>query len=278
MPIHIIIGYGDWGRKIANFLVNQKFFKKIYIKNSSKFFEIYPKYKNLGEGTFKNELNKIDTAHICSPVQTHLKYFKILHTKNVILEKPIVLSSAQLKIFKKIYKKKRAKTLVNYTDLLNKKVVNLKKIIKKKKITKINLIYVKKKKKYYNRFDFFNDWLDHPLSIVLFLFGKFKKYKLLFKLEKANKKYFNGELNINFKFTSIFVNILISNIKKNDERSMYIQSKNLNYKVDLRKNNSFKGIYNQLLTKNKNPSFQNLKFYEKILLEKEKIIKEIKKL
>ena len=276
MQIHIIIGYGDWGRKIANFLINQKFFKKIYIKNSSNFFEIYPKYKVLNKKLFSKVLKDIDTAHICSPVQTHLRYYKILHSKKVILEKPIVSSKKQFKNFKDIYKTKKNKTLVNYTDLFNKKVINLKKIINKNNNTNINLVYIKKKKKYYNKFDFFNDWLDHPLSIVLFLLGNFRKCKIFFKLKKTKKKYYEGELNINFNFKKVSINILISNMRKNDERNMYIKTKNLNYKINLRKNNSFADVYNELLTKKKGLLFQNLKFHEKVFLKKENIINKIK--
>lgn len=276
MQIHIIIGYGDWGRKIANFLVNQKLFKKIYIKNSSNFFEIYPKYKVLNKKLFRKVLKKIDSAHICSPVKTHLKYYKILHTKKVILEKPIVSSRSQFKNFKDIYKKKKIKTLVNYTDLFNKKVIKLKKIINQNNNTNIRLVYVKKKKKYYNKLDFFNDWLDHPLSIVLFLLGNFRKFKIFFKLKKTKKKYYEGELNINFNFKKTFINILISNIRKNEERNIYVKTKKSNFRINLKKNNSFKNIYNELLTKKKSLLFQNLKFHEKIFLKKEKIINKIK--
>lgn len=276
MPIHIIIGYGDWGRKIANFLVNQKFFKKIYIKKSSDFFEIYPKYKILNKKLFRKILNNIDTAHICSPAQTHLKYYKILHTKKVILEKPIVSSKNQFKNFKSIFKAKKNKVLVNYTDLFNKKVINLKKILKKNNNSVLDLVYVKKKKKYYNKFDFFNDWLDHPLSIVLFLLGNFSKYKISSKLKKTKKKYYKGELIINFNFKKIFINILISNMRKKDERNLYIKTKNSNFKIDLRKNNSFKDIYNELLSEKKSLPFQDFKFHKKIFYEKEKIINKIK--
>lgn len=276
MPIHIIIGYGDWGRKIANFLVNQKFFKKIYIKNSSNFFEIYPKYKVLNNKLFRKVLNNIDTAHICSPAQTHLKFYKILYAKKIILEKPIVSSKNQFKKFKDIYRTKKTKTLVNYTDLFNKRVISLKKIIKKKNNLNINLVYVKKNKKYYKKFDFFNDWLDHPLSIVLFLCGNLSKYKISFKLKKTKKKYYEGELNIIFNFKKIFINIFISNMRRTDERNMYIKTKNSNFKIDLRKNNSFKAVYNELVSNKKNLLFQKLNFHEKIFLEKEKIINKIK--
>lgn len=278
MPIHIIIGYGDWGRKIANFLVYQNFFKKIYIKNSTNFFEIYPKYKVLNNKTFSKVLNNIDTAHICSSAQSHLKYYKILYAKKVILEKPIVSSKSQFKNFKDIYKSKKTKTLVNYTDLFNKRVTSLKKIIKKKNNLNINLVYIKKNKKYYNKFDFFNDWLDHPLSIVLFLCGNLSNYKISFKLKKTKKKYYEGELNINFNFKKVFINILISNMRKKDERNMYIKTKNSNFKINLRKNNSFKAVYNELVSNKKNLLFQKLKFHEKIFLEKEKIINKIKNL
>ena len=65
-------------------------------------------------------------------------------------------------------------------------------------------------------------------------------------------------------------------MRKNDERNMYIKTKNLNYKINLRKNNSFADVYNELLTKKKGLLFQNLKFHEKVFLKKENIINKIK--
>ena len=40
-------------------------------------------------------------------------------------------------------------------------------------------------------------------------------------------------------------------MRKKDERNLYIKTKNSNFKIDLRKNNFFKDILNELLSRKK---------------------------
>ena len=42
---HIIIGYGAWAKKIIDFLIKNKLFKKIIVVRRKKQFIIYPNYK-----------------------------------------------------------------------------------------------------------------------------------------------------------------------------------------------------------------------------------------
>lgn len=278
MPSHLIIGYSDWGKKIASFLIKQKIYNKIYIINTKEFFEIYPKYKILKRKNFIKESSKINTVHICSSVKTHLKYYKLFQNKNLIIEKPIVDNLKELDKFKRIYQKKKQKTLVNYTDLFSDKLKKLKRRDILKNIKQINLFYSKKSKIYSNKIDFFNDWLDHPLSIVLFLFGKINNNKIFIQTEKSKTSKFKGTLNILYYFRKIKIKISISNFKKRDQRLITIKDNFKSYNINLKNKNSFKNIYSNLLKKKVNLSHQNLKFHEKIFREKQIIIDKIKKL
>lgn len=278
MPNHLIIGYSDWGKKIASFLIKQKFFNKIYIINTKKFFEIYPNYKIIKRKSFKKKINKINTVHICSTVKTHLKYYKLFQNKNLIIEKPIVNNIKEFNKFKEIYQRKRKKTLVNYTDLFNDKIIKLKKKNILNSLKQINLFYSKKSKIYFNKIDFFNDWLDHPLSVVLFLFGKLDNNKIFFQKKEGKTKRFKGSLNLLYNFKKIKIKISISNSKKKDQRLMVIKDNLKSYNINLKNNDSFKKIYSNLLKKKVNLSHQNLQFHEKIFKEKQSILKKIKKL
>lgn len=278
MPNHLIIGYSDWGKKIASFLIKQKLFNKIYIINTKKFFEIYPKYKLINKKSFKKESSKINTVHICSSVKTHLKYFKLFQNKDLIIEKPIVEDLKELNKFKRIYRHKRKKTLVNYTDLFNNSITKLKKTNILKNLKQINLFYAKKSKIYFNKIDFFNDWLDHPLSIILFLFGKFNNNKIIIQKKKSKTKKFEGTLNLIYQFKKIKINISISNLKKKDQRLMIIETNSKSFNINLKNNDSFGKIYIYLLKRKVNLLHQNLIFHEKIFKEKRRILNKIKKL
>ena len=128
MPSHLVIGYSDWGRKLLIFLL-KKIFCKIYIVNSKKFFEIFSKNKLLNKKKIKKKTKEINTIHICSSVKTHLKYFVIFKTKIFIIEMPIVDKLKKISNFKKIFRKNKKKSLVNYTDLFNDNLSKLKKKI-----------------------------------------------------------------------------------------------------------------------------------------------------
>jgi len=278
MPSHLVIGYSDWGKKITNFLIKKKYFSKIYIVNSKKFFEIFPKYKLLNKKKFKNKTKEINTIHICSSVKTHLKYFELFKNKNLIIEKPIVDSLKQLSRFKKIFRKKRKKSLVNYTDLFNDNLTKLKKKSFFNNSKQLNLTYSKKSKVYYNKIDFFNDWLDHPLSIILYLFGKLNNNGIHVYIKKNKLKKFEGFLKLKYIYKNIKINVIISNIEKKEHRLISILNNKKTKTINLKKNNSFEKIYNQLLKENKKLSHQNLIFHAKIFKEKRKIINKIKNL
>ena len=68
--------------------------------------------------------------------------------------------------------------------------------------------------KYYTNFKVFLSFYNYcslfqKISYFIFLLGNFRKCKIFFKLKKTKKKYYEGELNINFNFKKVSINILI---------------------------------------------------------------------
>ena len=111
-------------------------------------------------------------------MESHFKYLKkFKHLKKVIVEKPIVKKKTELNLIKKIYKKRYL--IVNYIDTFNPIINKANSLLKKNKFNKIVLNYSKKENFYKKKYDFANEWLDHPLSLILLFFKiwKIRNYK-----------------------------------------------------------------------------------------------------
>ena len=65
--------------------------------------------------------------------------------------------------------------MVNYIDLFNPQISKVIKLTKINKNKQISLFYSNNAQKYKKKFELINVWLDHPLSIILFLFKRFFK-------------------------------------------------------------------------------------------------------
>ncbi len=135
------------------------------------------------------------------------------------------------------------------------------------------------------------DWLEHPLSLTLFLFKKFGKFKVLKKIsvKKENKFLEKVEIEFTYKKTLVVIRINLQNRKK---RNIYFfKKKKLIFFADLRKNKIIKNQKNimnkssvnsiELLYKSgfstKRVFFQSLDFYKKVLRQRVNIMKSIKK-
>ena len=172
----LIIGYGKWAKKILNVIKKSKLFDKIYItsrrnsfifkKNFKRTIKILPRY------------NKIDILHVCSPITTHYKYLKkFLNHKCLIVEKPFLKSlNEMVKIHKKI-NKKNCRVIVNYIDLYN-PIVNILKNKLKNKYSTVIFEYSDPKVYFKKKYLCIEDWIEHPLSLILFLFKKFTKFRI----------------------------------------------------------------------------------------------------
>jgi hypothetical protein len=285
MKYHLIIGFGKWSKKNLDYLKNKKKLKNIIIKTRDKF--IYPDLKVLSEVDNNKIIKNIDTMHICTPVESHFKYLKkFKHLKKVIVEKPIVKKKTEFNLIKNIYKKRFF--IVNYIDTFSPIINKAESFLKKNKFNKIVLNYSKKKNFYKKKYDFANEWLDHPLSLILLFFKKFGKLEI--KKHKVNKKgkLYNQTIIIKYKYLKFEIIVNLNNSNNIQRNIQFFNNKNIytfhfyknsiyknNLKIFQSKLNSFDIFYKMIKTNKKNP-LQNFNTHEKIFLEKEKIIKKLK--
>ena len=282
---HIIIGYGNWAKKIIKFLKRNNFFSRIVVVTRKKQFFILPKYKKIDRKDLNNIFLKAKSVHICSNNQSHFSYMKkfVLLNKNIIVEKPFINSQKELQNINKIIKKNKKKILVNYTDLFNPFFSRIKKIFNNNLNNKIylNVTYSKHDKKFKKKYQCINEWLDHPLSIILELFKSFPKFKIISFKSMYRNKIMNEELEVQYKLKNISISFLITNMNKK-KRIVSIKTLKKNYFFDLNshliKNNtsSFYNLYKNLNKINKSENLFDLSFHKKIFKEKLKIIKKLK--
>jgi len=282
---HIIIGYGKWAKKIIQFLKRNNFFSRIVVVTRKKQFFILPKYKKIDRKDLKKFFLKAKSVHICSNNQSHFSYIKkfVILNKNIIVEKPFINSQKELQNINKIIKKNKKKILVNYTDLFNPFFPKIKKIFNNNLNNRIylNVIYSKHDKKFKKKYQCINEWLDHPLSIIIELFKSFPKFKIISFKSIYRNKIMNEELEVQYKLKNISISFLITNMNKK-KRIVSIKTLKKNYFFDLNshliKNNksSFYNLYKNLNNINKSESVFDLSFHKKIFKEKLKIIKKLK--
>ena len=282
---HIIIGYGNWAKKIIKFLKRNNFFSRIIVVTRKKQFFILPKYKKIDRKDLSNIFLKAKSVHICSNNQSHFSYIKkfIFLNKNIIVEKPLINSQKEHQNINKIIKKNKKKILVNYTDLFNPFFPIIKKIFNSNLKNKIhlNIIYSKYDKKFKKKYQCINEWLDHPLSIILELFKFIPKFKIINFQSSYKNKITNEEMEVRYRSKNIIINFVITNMSKK-KRILSIKTLKKNYFFDLNnrsiKNDksSFYNLYKNLNKNNIPKNLFDLSFHKKIFKEKLKIIKQLK--
>ena len=278
----LIFGYGKWAKKIVNFLKEYKVFDEVYIKTSSKFFKIYPRKKLIRIENFKNIIKTFKYFHICTPEKSHYEIVKINNLNNVklIIEKPLVKNKIELKKIKPFFNSN--KIIVNYIDLYNPKLLRITRKIEK--ISNLNIEFGNKTS-FKNKNECLNEWLDHPLSVILFLFKKFGKFQLINCTHcKVKNKYYEI-LHLKYIIKNVSVNIKINN--KFPDSNRVISTKNKSKINEYNFNSKIKDKGKNLLNKNnlnflyrdlksvKNNLFQKFNFHQKIFEEKQKIIMKI---
>ena len=196
MKSHLIIGFGEWAKKNLNYLINKNYFSQIYIKNR-KNYKDFNTNRIIKKNKLQDVLKKIDSVHICTPLKNHFYYLKKFFFLNkIIIEKPIFNRIDQFKIFSK--KTKQQYIIVNYIDLFNPLIQKIKKYIVGQKIKKIILNYSSQNKFFKPSYNFSNEWLDHPLSLILYFFKKFPKSKVFLDIKIKKKKLINRSIQINY--------------------------------------------------------------------------------
>ena len=282
MNYHLIIGYGKWSKKNLKYLKNKKIFDKIIIKNRKKYFFFHNKkpIQNL----FKNEvLKKIKSVHICTPINKHFDHLKkYSHFEKTIVEKPFLKKLNELNKVKKIYKNRFF--WVNYIDTFSPLIDKIKKSLKKRDINQINLNYSKINKYYKYKNEFALEWLDHPLSLILFFFKKFPKMNIKKCIIRKKSNSYNQQIIINYSFREYKVNINLNCSSKVQRNFQIIRKKNIEtfhfYKnsIFLNKKKTFKSkknsfdIFYNLLKKKSGNAAQNFDFHKKIIKERNRIL------
>jgi len=202
----LIIGYGKWGKKIIKNLINTKIYNDIFIKTRNSYYK-YDFKLNDKKKFLENPKKKYDRVHIGVPTDQHYSVLKkYLNIKNLSIEKPLF---NDLKYFKKINKKF---IKVNYIDLYNPITKFIFKYIKEKKITSIHLNYCGKDY-FKNQYFFLDEWLDHPLSLLLSTYNPIQLKKI--KTSKINKIEKKNIFEALLKYKDINIKITIkSNLAK----------------------------------------------------------------
>jgi hypothetical protein len=283
----LIIGYGKWARKILYFVQKNNLFKNIYIKNKNQSYIFINNYlkkiKNLPP------YQTIDLVHVCSPVATHYKYLKIFAGhKNLIIEKPFLKNLNQLRLAKKLLSNKK-NPVVNYIDLYNPLMSMLQKKIKNK-CSKIILEYSNTSSLFKKKYLCAEDWLEHPLSVILLLFKKFTKFHVLHKTFVNKKNKFFERIEIEYVIQQIKIIIRI-NINNKSSRKIYVyNSKDLKFIFNLKINkiiskgkiitnkisdDSLHNLYKSMIIKKK-IIIKSMLFYEKITKERISIMKNLR--
>ena len=281
----LIIGYGKWGKKIFNYFLKTNYFNNIYIKRLNKNYIYCKKRKKLIKINDNAIPKNIDIAHICSPVKTHyLLYKKFKKIKNLSIEKPLFDKKKQYNFFKKQHFIK-----VNYIDLYNPITKHFFSNLNFKENQKIFLNYSSKENFFEKQVDFLNDWLDHPLSVLLQMpkVDRFEQVDSIIKRQSKTKyNYFFMRLKIKKTLVDISINKTLRKkrefiILKNSKKIKYNLLKNqifINNKLNTTFNYSaFDNFFFKSKNFKTNIKFKEMKFHKKIFELKRDIINIIKK-
>ena len=222
-----LIGYGKYGKKYFNNIINDKKFKIIKVL----------KKRNLKSKLFTNNkkkffaIKKIDLYIIATPTITHFEYLDIIMRKNkhVIVEKPLVKTKEEFIKFKNNLKKFKKTILINHTDLYFKTLIKLKEKIKTiGAIKSVELTYGKKDPYFFRDIKDssdlpFYEWLPHPLAIIRDFFKNLKFNKTIKNKQIRNGKLIIQNLIIIFTGKKFNIKIFFSNNYKCKKRNLIIR-------------------------------------------------------
>ena len=248
----LLIGHGNMGRKFVHEIKkNKQFNLKNIITTSNK---SLIKFDN------------IDLIIICSPINTHYKYLlrAMSLNKDIIVEKPIVKDLGELKKLIKINKLYKRKILIHHNDVIN--LENQKSFINKKKLKKIKMIYGKKDKKQKATLPHL-DWLPHPLSVIIYFFGKPNKFKILDYRRIIKNNLIKEDLKLAFDFEKNSVYLDFSNNISNPSKKIFFIKKNKMKKIydgyNKKNQRSIKHLLNKYIKSNKiNDVNSNIETYK----------------
>tara|TARA_B100000780_G_C21127007_1_gene457878 strand:+ start:22597 stop:23454 length:858 start_codon:yes stop_codon:yes gene_type:complete len=202
---------------------------------------------------------KIDYLVICSPTHMHFRHIikGLASGANVIVEKPPLLNSENLKKINIYEKKYNKKCYCIFQLRVNKKIINLKKKIDKEKNKKFEV------KIFYNTFRgdwYFKSWKNdkklsgglavnigiHFFDILLWMFGSVKLFKLYRNTQNETKGILNFE-KANTQWLLSTKKLSKKSFKDNFIRYMKVNGKKINFDKfdDLHYENYKKIIYDK---------------------------------
>ena len=177
-----IIGVGNWGKNLVRDFSKISDIKKCTsrgnIQNIKWLKKNYPsiEYVSNQKEIFNDE--EINAVIISTPIKTHYALVKqaLLSKKHVFVEKPISSTLSKAEELIKIAKKNNLLLFVGQIFIFNEILKKIVQISKRENITHVNFVWNK-----FGTFDedIFLNLVSHDLSIILTLFGKPKKIKLV---------------------------------------------------------------------------------------------------
>jgi predicted dehydrogenase len=177
-----IIGIGDWGKNLVRDASKISYVKKCSglgnTKNISWLKKNYPSIQYVSDQKEIFTDKEIDAVIIATPINTHYNLVKkaLLLKKHVFVEKPLSSTLSKAEELIKIAKKNNLVLFVGQIFIFNEILKKVIEISKKENIVYVNFVWNK-----FGTFDedIFLNLVSHDLSIILTLFGKPKKIKLV---------------------------------------------------------------------------------------------------
>ena len=185
-----IIGIGNWGKNLVRELSKIHCIKKCSsngnLKNIRWLKKNYPSIQYVSDSKEIFADKEINAVIIATPINTHYKLAKkaLLSKKHVFVEKPISTNLSEAEELIEIAKKNNLLLFVGHIFIFNEIFKKLIQISNRENITHLNFLWNK-----FGTFDedIFLNLVSHDLSIVLALFGKPKKIKLINKFGVISK-------------------------------------------------------------------------------------------
>ena len=185
-----IIGIGNWGKNLVRELSKIHCIKKCSSNGNLKNIRwLKNNYPSTQYGSDSREIfadKEINAVIIATPINTHYKLVKkaLLSKKHVFVEKPISTNLSQAEELIEIAKKNNLLLFVGHIFIFNEIFKKLIQISNRENITHLNFLWNK-----FGTFDedIFLNLVSHDLSIILALFGKPKKIKLINKFGVISK-------------------------------------------------------------------------------------------
>ena len=177
-----IIGIGNWGKNLVRDVSKISCVKTCSSrgdpKNISWLKKNYPSIQYTSDSKEIFADKEIDAVIIATPINTHYNLVKkaLLSKKHVFVEKPISSTLSKAEELIKIAKKNNLLLFVGQIFIFNEILKKIVQISKRENITYVNFVWNK-----FGTFDedIFLNLVSHDLSIILTLFGKPKKIKLV---------------------------------------------------------------------------------------------------